>query len=292
MPEPNTSDQGQGPAGGGTQTSGQPSQNTNPGTQGQPQSTTQPSTTTGTGQAPPPEFKYSEDRSKWIPPHRLSEVSTRATQAETRAAELQRQVQALTSTVPKDEQAQKAEVIQEQFYKMFPWAKSFKDLSDDQIQKLLDTPTQVESANQFVNQGWERHAKQMTGTLIDDVSQVLGGKLDADSQSDLKIAFGSFIQREVQKAEKTGEIGADLQKYIDGDESVVKDFAKKWTDRWFTPARRQVTSQEVNRSKRVPNSSGRSQQTQVERPQKFNTIEDRLNFLADKAKEEGVRFEK
>jgi hypothetical protein len=271
------------------QSSGQPgSSTTTVGTQGQtaPQ---QASGTPGSNQASTG-FTYQEDRSRWIPPHRLTEESTKRQQLEARAQLLERQLQAVTNATPKDPATLKDEEIQEAFYKKFPWARKFKELNDEQIDRLLKTPEQVEQASQFVNQGWERHAKQMVGTLVQEVSDLIGGKLGDDSADDLKIAFGSYIQREVQKAEASGVISADLQKYLDGDDSLVKDFAEKFTKRWATPIRRQVVAQEVTRAKKVPNSAGRSQQTSVERPKEFKTMEDRLNFLADRAKESGVQF--
>jgi hypothetical protein len=290
-----TNEQGTGTGTGSTGTGTTPAAGTTTaGTGQQTQQTSQQGTTTGTGQdtSQKPEFKYSEDRSRWIPPHRLSEETTKRTALEARTQQLESQIQALTNTVPKDQKTQKAEEIKAAFYEMFPNAKSLMELSDKQLQQLLQVPDQVQTANQFVSQGWERHAKQMTGTLVSEVSDIIGGKLDAESQADLKLVFGNYIQREVTKAEESGEMSPELQRYLDGDDSLVKEFAKKWSDRWFAPARRQVVSQEVNRAKRVPSSVGRSQQTQVERPKEFKTLEDRLNFLAERGKEAGVQFTK
>jgi hypothetical protein len=294
MPEP-TNDQGQGGSAssqGGSAQSTQNTQNTNPGTQG---STTGTSTqATGTDQGAQQQqrastgYTYNEDRSQWIPPHRLREVSEKQRQAEARAQQLETQVQALVGARPKGDDEQRAEQIKGAFYQLFPKAKTLMELSDEQLQKLLTAADKAESVGEYVNQSNERLAKQTIGRLFSEVADVIGNQLSDESKDDLKAVFGSYIQREVQKAEHTGTISPELQQYLDGDESLVKAFAKKWADRWFTPARRQVVSQEVGRAKKVPNSTGRSQQTQVERPQKFNSIEERMAWIAEHGKKDGT----
>lgn len=255
-------------------------------------STTVGTTVTGQeGQAQKPTgFTYQEDRSKWIPPHRLTEVSTKAQQAESRAQQLQTQLQALVGATPADPKTQEAETIKAQFFELFPGMKSLAQLSPEQLQQLLDAPKQVGAANEFVSRSWQRHGKQQLTSLVAAVSDAVGSDLSDRAQGRLKAAFTDTIEREAQKAQETGEISDLFQRYIDGDETLVEEFAKEWAEDYFVPARRTVASQEIRRTThKVPNSTGRGQVTTAPR-QEFKTLDERLDYAAKLYKERGGQF--
>lgn len=238
-------------------------------------------------------FSYEEDRSKWIPPHRFNEVSQKAKDIETVRAEatvLRQQLQALTGATPADPKTKQTEEIKAAFYELFPHAKSLMELKPEQLQQLLSLPQQVESANSYANQGWQRHGKQQLANVVERVSEHIGGELSERAQGRLKSAFANMIENEGEKSKTQGQPTAILQKYLDGDDSLIEEFAKEWADDFITPARRQAVAGEVNRAKRVPNSTGRSQQTSVQRPESFKSLDDRLDYAANLYKERGGQF--
>lgn len=239
-------------------------------------------------------FTYKEDRTDWVPKHRFNEVNTKAQRVQELEAAIKdrdTKIAALAGVTTPDPNAAKADQVKEAFFKMFPNMKAFADLSSEQMQKLLAAPDQAAQANQFVSQGWAKHAKTMVTTLVEEVSSAIGGTLSERAQGRVKAAFGASISAEVQKHNQTGEVSPLLQRYLDGDETLVQEFAKEWAEDYFTPARRQVTSQEVNRvNKRVPSSTGRSQVSTVQRPTEFKSLDERLEYATKLAKERGVQF--
>jgi len=232
-------------------------------------------------------FTYKEDRSKWIPPHRFQEVNSKLEKLTPLEAENKRladQVKALAGVAPVDPDAEKTESIKAKMFEMFPWVKKFSDLSSEQLDRVLNAADQVDAAQQFVTQGYSKHAKTMLTSLVDEVTS-LSGDLTDRAQMRLKTAFSNMIEQEVEKSEQSGDITPLLQRYIDGDEKLVQDFANEWNEDFGKPIRRQITAQEVNTARRVPNSQGRTQVTTVKRPEAFKTLDDRIAHMADTVKQ-------
>jgi len=245
-------------------------------------------------------FTYQEDRSKWIPPHRLNEVSTARTTAEQRATTLtaelaaaKAQVAALAGVNPQDPQAMKSQEVKAAFEQLFPHLKPLLSMSAEQIEALTRTPDAAHRATQNELRQWQRHGNQQMATVYADVAEAMGvEKLDADAQSDLKDSFTKWLKskagQELQAS--NGEESATITRYEEGDATLLKEFATAYTKRWVEPARRTATSLQIPRTRPTPNSQGRTQVTTVQRPEKFASLDDRLDYAAKLAKERGVQF--
>jgi hypothetical protein len=246
--------------------------------------------TTGTPTDTRPAATTQEDRSNWIPPHRLREETGKRTAIEQERDTLRRQLQALTGATPPDAGQVKNDAVKADFIKLFPHLEKFVNATPAQIERMLAAPDHVEQANSFVSQQWKKHGQTMLSDLTAEVSAEIGGELSARAQTRLKGAFADFIEQETAKSRQAGQPTALLQRYLDGDKKLVQEFAKEWSDDFITPARRQVTSREVNRGRAVPNSNGRSQQTAVVKPAAFKNWDERLDYAVGVAKERGMQF--
>lgn len=164
---------------------------------------------------------------------------------QTRLAERDRQIAALTSTrTPSTEEAEIAEV-RKQFAKIFP---KLAGLTDEQIDKMLTASTSAEQIQQTTDHYWQSHGRNMTDRLLEEVATELGGELSARQKNVLVAAY-------IQEAENNPEF---LEKHERGDIAQVKQFAKDYVSDWFTAAQRKVTATEVNRNRPVPRSGDRS----------------------------------
>jgi hypothetical protein len=296
--EQGTQGQGQGSVdsgtGQGTQGQGQQQgqQQQQQGTQGQQQSSQQ-SGQSGTGQQTGSQFTYTEDRSKWIPPHRLNEVSGKSRELEARLAERDRQIAALTGTKgPETEDDSKAARTREAFYKMFPFMKQFEGMSEEEIQAIREVPKQVNSTKDAESRQWRRHSDQQVSLASELIADAMGSEtLDDEQTEDVRTTFSAWLKKKVNAELQVsdGEKSDTLDRYEAADKKLVEEFSNSYTKRWVDPARRKAAASNVNRTKPVPNSGGRNAQTSTAtRPDKFKNIDERLDFAVKLGKERGV----
>ncbi len=241
------------------------------------------------------QFSYKEDRSAWVPPHRIKEQTDKARAAEQRYEESQRRVAALSGVQIPNPQDEKVAQSREALMTLFPQLRKFENLTDEQLDRVLQTPDFVERANANDIQNWTRHGRQQLGTLHQDVADAIGAEtLTSDQQSDVNESFKSWFKTTVEKELQAsgGEISATLQRYEDGDKTLIGEFSKRYIGNWITPARRQVTAQQTARiNQRVPNSAGRAQvTTSVKRPDTFKSLDERMDYAAELYKERGGNF--
>lgn len=246
-----------------------------------------------TGAAVPGKYAYDEDRSNWIPPHRLKEETGKRQALETQIAERDKKIAALAGTSTPDAKTEKAEQIKQAMFEMFPWAKRFSDLSDDQINALLDAPKGVETAKHLEHQQWERHSDTQMTSVFEQVADVMGAEsLNDEQKSDLRDGFAAWLRttcnKELQASD--GQTSKTLSRYEKGDPALLAEFVKRYTANWVEPARRKATAQAVSRTRAVPDARGRTPVTSVTKPAKFNSLDERLDYAAKLAKERGVTF--
>lgn len=230
-------------------------------------------------------FSYQEDRSKWIPPHRLNEETTKRQTLETQLAEARGRVAALAGVTTPDSQTEKAAAVKKAFFEMFP------HLSEE---KMGERDAVANTAKQAEAREWARHGKAQMGAIYTQVAEALGAEsLNEDQQSDLKESFANWLRNTCAKEMQAsgGESSATLAAYEDGDKKVVEAFVKRYTASWVEPARRKVTAQTLGRTRPVPDSTGRSQVTSVKRPEKFANIDERIAYASDLAAERGFHFD-
>lgn len=241
-------------------------------------------------------FQYPEDRSKWIPPHRFNEVNTQAQRArelETQLATTRSQIAALTGSQPSDANTQKAEQVKEAFFNLPGMGvfRKFATLSDEQIDKLLKVPDQIEHTTQNEQRAWQRHGNEQITYIASGVAEALGSEaLDEDQQYDLRVAFKSWITKKGQAEIDTTGNSPSLSRYEQGDKKLLDEFVTAYTKRWVEPARRQNAASVQSRVRQVPSSAGRSQVSTVQRPTEFKSLDERIEYAAKLATERGAQF--
>ncbi len=205
--------------------------------------------TTPTGAAPTG-FSYKEDRSTWVPPHRISEETRKRQDAERRYQETNarlevetQRVQRLVGLDPKNPEEQKVEEVKAALTAMFP---ALARISDEEfLNKLTSVADRDGELQQAVENHWTQHGRVMLDALEEEVSNALGGDLSDRQKKRLSDAY-------INEIKDSPEL---IKRHEAGDRSLVTQFAKDFLDDWYKPAQRQVTNQQVSRvvSRRTPN---------------------------------------
>jgi hypothetical protein len=248
-------------------------------------------------------FTYKEDRSTWvdpktgwIPKHRFDQVSTQAERArelDTQLAEANRKVAALSGIKPTDPDSVKAEGVKEAFFNL-PGMGVFRklaSLTEQQLDALLQVPGQVERTTDAELRQWQRHGNSQVSYIGEKVAEALNVEApDAEQLDDLRTVFSKWLKTKAgAEIEATGKSDT-ISRYEDGDQKLLDEFVASYTKRWVEPARRTAAAQNFNRIRPVPSSTGRTQVTSVQRPAAFKTLDERIEYAANLAKERGVQF--
>lgn len=173
------------------------------------------------------------------------QAQQRQAQFEARLQERERQIQALTgSQTPTPDQAQEAEV-RARFAQLFP---HLAGLTPEAIERIIALSESSQNLEQTTQHYWTSHGRSMLENLHQSVADELGGDL-TDRQKSALVA--SYIRNAEQDP-------AFLQRHEQGDQTLIREFAKAWVEDWFEPARRKVTQTALGQQRRVP--SGRATQ--------------------------------
>ncbi len=245
---------------------------------------------TGTGQQgntgnTKPTFTYNEDRSKWIPNHRLSEETTKRTAAEKKIQELeaahteaQRRIAVLAGVNPQDPDAAEMEEIRSQFSRLRP---DLAKLDDSKIERLLQIADKFDEIEGSVQANWDAHGKRSFKHVTDKVETAIGGELTERQRTKLNDAL-------VLTLYNNPELKA---RYDQGDTALLDDFASEWIEDWFEPARRQATAQVVNRGQKpMPNGRGAGVTVSTKPKVDVNDPEAFKKALGEAYREEGGNF--
>lgn len=213
----------------------------------------------GNGGQQPQRFSYNEDRSDWVPRHRLNDTTTKF---EKKIEELTSQITGIKTGMGKalgfeqasPEAARQAE-IKAALLEVFPNLKSLETLSEERIQQLIEA---AEGARSTTQAQWERHATQMLTTLESEVAKTLGSdKLTPTQQKNLRRAYREEARdclNARERAARTGEAydasNDFLARHERGDQTLLKEFAKDYLNDWFEPARRRATAEVTRRVNR------------------------------------------
>lgn len=183
---------------------------------------------------PPPGFTYKEDRSNWVPSHRIRQESDRAAKLE-RDLEYERQrVAALSGVKHTPAPNPERDAIRNQLYEVAPELKELSEyremLAELKELKLKET---IGTLRESHNQTWVQRGTQALNTLQDRVKQAYGG---AD--------VSPKAQERIQRA-FIGELEADAEmrgRYEAGDLSVIDEFVKDFTGVVLDPYRRSTAA--------------------------------------------------
>jgi hypothetical protein len=213
----------------------------------------------GKGTQTPKVFTFKEDRTDWVPRHRITETGQKLTAAEQRALKAEQdlateraRVQALVGATPKDDQTKQTDEIRELLQGMFPQLKELEKLTAGQLQKVLDAASGAEATTQA---HWNRVAAEMLSTLDEQFADEIGvEKLTDSQQRRIRNAYRAEAEAAVearkQGADPTGDF---LDRHERGDKTLVAEFLKGYLGDFFEPAKRAVTSAAVRRQRPTPN---------------------------------------
>lgn len=190
-------------------------------------------------------FEYAEDRSKWIPPHRLNEVSTKATQFEGQLAEANRRIKALAGLEHKSPEDLEVDEVKAHFAKLYP---GLAKLTDQQIEKLLAVAENGDRLAETTNNYWKNHGNQMINKAGEAIAEQLGG--------------GDLSERQLRRIARDyiAFIGSSqdiLDRHEAGDSKMIDEFVKDFLEDWQGPIRRSLTASETAR-RPVPSGKGRN----------------------------------
>lgn len=217
------------------------------------------------------QFSYKEDRSDWVPRHRLNDTTTKF---EGKIKELTDQIAAHQDRVQKafgfekpDEEAQRNDEIKSALLKVFPNLKALETMTPEKIDELI---TAADGARTTTQAQWERHATSMLTTLESEVAKTIGADtLTPTQQKNLRRAYREEARDCLNARNAAAQQGAPydasndfLARHERGDQTLLKEFAKAYLDDWFEPARRRVTA-DVTRRQGRPVPRGERARTQI-----------------------------
>ncbi len=224
-------------------------------------------------------FEYNEDRTDWLPRHRLNEESGKRQAAEQKAAQLEvaleterRRIQALTGAVPSDpKQAEKDEVktaITGILTELGLDIDTLKSLNKGQLQTVLQA---AEQARATAESTWQQHTEAAYTSLEEETARGIGVEALTPKQvAQIRRAYAAEAEQCLAERKYAQENGLSydprndfMARHLRRDPSLIKEFVKGYLDEWYQPARRSVTAQQVRQGRRVVPNGGRSQDLTV-----------------------------
>lgn len=204
----------------------------------------------------PSAFTYKEDRSNWVPSHRIRQESERAAKLE-RELEFERQrVAALSGVKHTPAPNPERDRLKAELYEIAPELKEITEyrelLAEIKELKLKETLGTLQASH---NQTWAQRGNATLNSLAESVREVYGA-----AGKDLSPKAIQRIQRAF-----IAEIEADDEmrgRYEAGDPSIVEEFVKDFTGGLLDPYRRSTAAAVVTpgqqAARRLPRGGGGS----------------------------------
>lgn len=212
--------------------------------------TGQPAGGAGGGDPNRPTYQYAEDRSQWVPPHRLREVTQRLQTMESALSNYQQRVRALMG-VAEPENPRVVE-LKNAMKEMFPGLAPFIDNPKLHEQLMNGQFNGREGFDGFQNAYWNRHALETVNEAITEYAKAAG--IDAS-----KLGDGAVRQmaRQIQSF-----IGNDPERraaYESRDPSFMRAFIADLTGFFVNPFRQQTTvtgARHIEQNRGLPSTRG------------------------------------
>ncbi len=235
------------------------------------------------------EFRYKEDRSDWVPRHRLNEESGKRTKLEQQIASLTERVEqeqrrvraALGIDTPSPDAAKRAEVRTQVVTLL-------KEMTPEEREELFpgmgEQREAVQAAEQAARAQWDRHSNGMLTDLEDEAATLLNvDKLSEPQSNRLRRAFREEArERAIERAEaiQRKDDSYDYKndfvaRYERGDKKLLQEFAKSFMEEWGIPARRSNVASEVRRGNRPVPRGERQRAPMTQQPPKINYNDDK-----------------
>ncbi len=194
----------------------------------------------------PSGFTYQEDRSRWIPPDRLTAAERATNLAAQRASQLEaelqaerRRVHALAGVTPQDPNAAELDKVRAGFAELYPNLHRMASIDPDRLERLLSAG---ESAEHVTRVQWDRHRDTYLGDIKSQVAQALGVDTLSPSQArKLVSAFKDAVPDPMQApADRptNPEYHRFVQRYESGDPTLAAEFVREFVGDFITPAQR------------------------------------------------------
>lgn len=184
-----------------------------------------------------------EDRSNWVPPHRIRETreaAVRQAQQEfaqreaavrAEAERYRAQVMALTGVTPPPDPGVQA--VKDQFGQLYPGLAKMESRAE-QLEQLLARAGDLEAQNGHY---WEQYGRQTMNKLFDHAQASIGTALTDAAKAQLHSSFVGYVQS-----------SPELTARYANDPTIVEDFWKNFTSSFIDPVRRTASAAVAGRA--------------------------------------------
>lgn len=184
-----------------------------------------------------------EDRSTWVPPHRIRETreaavrqanqefAQREAQMRAEAERYRSQVLALTGVTPPPNP--EVQAVKDQFSQLYPGLSKIEARAA-QIEQLLERSGDLEAQNGHY---WEQYGRQTMSKLFDHAASSMGAPLNDTAKAQLHTAFVGYVQSSPTNTARYAS-----------DPSIVEDFWKEFTSSFIDPVRRNASATVAGRA--------------------------------------------
>jgi len=174
-----------------------------------------------------------EDRSTWVPPHRIRETRESAIreaqqtyaqqmqQIRAEAEQYKSQLHALVGVQPS--QNPEVDAVRKQFGQLYPGLSKMEEKAA-QLEQLLDRAGDLESQNAHY---WQSYGRSTVDRLFTKAAEATGSPLNDESKQFLHSSFVGWVQASPERAER-----------YTNDPSIVEDFLKALSSGFIDPVRR------------------------------------------------------
>jgi hypothetical protein len=177
------------------------------------------------------QFSYAEDRTNWVPPHRLREITQARQQIEQQLQHARQQVAALTNTPgPAQPSDPQQEALRRELFQLVPGLDKLLSISE-KLQALAQVdPQDVTGAQEHY---WTMMGNQTLRQVEGELCKALGtDKLTPFAQQSVRQSFAVYVQSNPEAASK----------YASQDPSLITDFVQEYTTGILEPHRRSITT--------------------------------------------------
>jgi len=207
-----------------------------------------PSSTAAPGSPEPskPTYAYPEDRSRWIPPDRLTAAERATNLAAQRASRLEaeleserRRVQALAGVTPQDPNAAELDKVRAGFAELYPNLHRMANLDPAKLERLLSTG---ESAERVVQHHWDAHRDSTLSDLKTRVAAAMHlESLTPTAASKVIAAFKASVpdpHPDEYGRPTNPEYVRWASRYEAKDPTLLDEFVGEFVSDFITPAQR------------------------------------------------------
>ena len=191
----------------------------------------------------PPVSAITEDRSTWVPPHRLRETRESAiressqqwaqerAQLQAQYQQIQSQLHALVGVTPQGDP--EVANVRQQFAQLYPGLTAMEERANDLL-GILDRSGDLEAQNSHY---WQSYGRQSMDRLYEHASTSLGGPLTEDGKRQLHAAFTGYVSS-----------SPELMNRYANDPTMIQEFWNQFTSSFIDPARRAASATVVGRA--------------------------------------------